>query len=598
MRAGPGQLAVDSSFPAFTEALGRHLSGLKGLVGIHAFLRVQGQWVEAARLGRTLSDLVEPALARYAPDGGGEVQVLAQGGWGATYMLGGPGLDLVLVLHLDGLPPGEIQTRLEQIEARVAWLMLAALNDRGAEIGHMTLGTEIGAQVLLEAAGARTRRQLADQWIARLERALSPDLIAVAWISGGRPVLAALSGGGLIERNSDARSQIEALADFAVRARTPRVITPQGRLADDPALQEAQQEALGRVEALGGARALAMPVYAQDEAEAVVIALWSAQSAAGPLLAEAADLVADVLGESLAIQGRAYPSGLRRLRNWGWSGIRAVLGPTAWKLKLFALGVVLGALVLAVWPTRYAPGFVARIEAQERRVVSAPFDGFLAEAPFQLGDLIPPGALVVALEDSELRLQAGQAQSELAGIEARIQTARAQRDSARVQSLEAEARQVGLRLDLTNRQIGLSRFVAPQRALVVGGEAWRRVGDRVRLGEPLLELADPARFRVLAYMDEDWVADLTEGAAGTLLLSAYPGSPVPVALSAITPDPQLRDGINSFSVWLDFTAPPGVALLDGMRGVVRIEGPATSALAAYTRGSVRWLRRTLWRWWG
>jgi len=69
-----------------------------------------------------------------------------------------------------------------------------------------------------------------------------------------------------------------------------------------------------------------------------------------------------------------------------------------------------------------------------------------------------------------------------------------------------------------------------------------------------------------------------------------------VRLVAVTSDPQLRDGVNTFPAWMEFEAAPDAALLDGMRGVVLIDGGPTSMLGAYTRGAVRWLDRTLWRW--
>jgi hypothetical protein len=602
-------MTTDIQFPLFQKALGRHLSGVRGLKSVNAFLREGGMWREAARLGQFAPERVDAALAAFEPNGGGSIEAIPgkDQGWSATYMLGGPGLDMVLLLRLDGLNPAELQTQLTVIEAKVGWLMLAALSDRTKEIDGVALSAEIGSQVLLDAARARTRRQLADQWIARLERALKPDLIAVTWIKNGKPRLEALSGGGIVDRNSEARSQLEALADQAVRARGPQIIAPLPDLDPnmpdpddqdllDPTEQSKHEDALAQVEFLGGTRGLSMPIYNGDEAEAAVIAVWSAGSTAGPLHLEAADLVAQVLGQSLTIQARAFPSVLRRLGNWLFAGFRAVFGKSALKLKVFVLASAAIVLVLTLVSTRHQPTFTARIEAQERRVVSAPFDGFLAQAPFQLGDVITPGELVVAMEDSDLVLQTAQTQSELAEILAEIQTARAQRDTSRVQSLEAQRRQVDVQLELLQSQLDLARFFASGTAAVVGGDAWRRVGGRVRLGEALLELASPETFRVLAFIDEDWVADLKPGGRATLLLTAFPNVTVDVTLANITADPQMRDGINTFSAWMDFAQMPDVLLLDGMRGIVRIDGGPTTMLASYTRGVMRWASRTVWRW--
>lgn len=595
-------------FPQFARALKRHLSQVRGLKGINAFLREAGVWKEAVRLGAVLPDRADVALDAFDPQAGGAVEALPGGdGWAATYMMAGPGLDLVLLMHLDGLAPSDLQAQLSMIEARVGWLMVAALSDRAGEIESVALGTEIGAQVLLDAARARSRRQLAEQWVARLEEALKPNLLAVAWLRGGRPRLDTVSGGALVDRKSDGRTQLEALADYAVERRAPCVIEappaapgempePEEDLLPDPASQGADEDALARVEALGATRALALPVYFGDEPAAVVIAAWAADTTAGPVHLDAADLVAQVLGESLSIQSRAHPSLWRRLGNWLVGGLRAIFGPTAWKLKLAATVIAGTLVVLALWPSRYEPTFTARIEAVERRVVAAPYDGFLAEAPYQLGDAVARGELLVAMSDTELRLQQAQARSELAEIESEIQTAQARRDTAEVQSLDARRRQVQVRLDLLEAQLDMARVEAETDVIVVGGDAWRRVGGRVRLGEPLLELAEPGAFRVLAFVHEDWITDLPEGVGGALLLTAYPTTPIPVRLDAITTAAEMQDGVNTFPAWMDVAEMPDLAILDGMRGVVRVQGARTSLLLAYTRGLRRWVERQIWRW--
>lgn len=605
-------MASSTEYPLFREALGRHLGSLQGLSGVQAFLREgDGLWQEAARFGKIDEARMMPTLDAYTPDGGGAVEAVAgvTNGWAAHYMVGGAGLDLVLMLRLDGVAPADLQKQLTLVETRVGWLLVAALSDCSAQIGAIAVGTEVGSQILLDASRARNRRQLTDQWVARLEKALTPDLIAVTWLKGDKPKLHALSGGGVVDRNSEARSQIEAIADHVVRARSPQIVdvadaaevdSALPAVADDqlpdPKDQILLEDTMARIRVLGGSRGLSLPVYGGDDPKAVVVCIWADGSSAGEVHPESADLLAQVLSTSLTIQNRAFPSIWRRLGNWSWAIIRGIFGPSLWRLKLFVLFAICAIIGLSLWPSQFQPTFSARIEAQERRVVSAPYDGFLAQAPFQLGDAIAPGEVIVALEDNELVLQVAEAQSELTETASEMQAARAQRDSAGVQSLEAQSRQIQVRLDLLERQLDLARFEAETAAVVVGGDAWRRVGGRVRLGEPLLELAAPDGFRVLVFIDEEWVADLAPPVAGTLLLTAHPGAPIDVTLTSITSDPQVRDGVNTFSAWMDIEAEPDVVLLDGMRGVVRVEGGETSMLGAYTRGAARWLRRTIWRW--
>lgn len=595
--------------PLLHRAVLRHLADVKGLRGVQVFVGQRGDWTEATRRGDIAPDLHRRVLAAFDPAAGGAVEALEapQGGWLATYMMGGPGVDLVVILTLAALDPAALQSRLSSIEAKIGWLMVAAVTDRREGLEGRSLGGEIGARILLDAAAARTRRMLADQWIARLERVWSPDLVAVLWVSGGSASLAAVSGGGLIERPSDARGDLEALARAAVANRAPILVADNSASGPHPADAEAppgadaalagrlRAEALACLERLGAHAAAVLPVYERQDAVAVVAVLFEGDAPAAATRPEAAEVVATFLGESAAIQRRAHPRPLRRLWTWVGDGARAVFGRTAWKLKA-ALALLAGAIaVAAAVPSQLQPTFTARVEAVDRRIVSAPYDGFLAAADFQPGDRIPAGAMLVAMEDSDLRLRLAQVRAEAAAVEAELQTARARRDTAQVRLLEARRAQAGAQRDLLDRQIALSRFTAPSPAIVVGGDAWQRVGDRVRLGEPLLELAAADSFRVLAFVDEDWIAALSSAAAGTLLLTAYPQRPVPVVLAGIGADPAQVDGANAFPVWFEIAVPVEMDILDGMRGVLRVDVGERSALEAYSRGLRRWAARVLWR---
>ncbi len=593
--------------PLLTRAVLRHLSDVQGITGLQVFIGQQGEWTEATRRGDVPGDVHRRVLASFDPEAGGAVDAMEDGaGWLATYMLGGPGLDLVLILVLGPADPGQLQKQLSSIEAKVGWMMVAALADRHAAGDGRAAGSEIGAQILLDAATARTRRMLADQWIARLETAYRPGLVTVLWVTAGTPKLAAVSGGGLIERPSDARGDLEGLAKVAIAHRAPMLIpndpgptrVPDGLQPDtgddDQSLdQQRRDEAMDFVTRVGGDRALVLPIYEREETAAVVVLVFQGDNGLG-LRSEGAEVVATLLGEAMTIQRRAHPRPVRRVFTWGADMVRAIFGKTAWKLKLAAVLLAAAIAGSAFVPSTYQPSFTARVEAGERRIVSAPFDGFVADADYQLGDRVEAGALLVAMEDSEIRLQSAQIGAELAQIDAELQTARAQRDAAQVRLLEAR-REQATTLSLLDRQLELSRFEAQTPAIVVGGDAWRRVGDRVRIGEPLLELAAVDSFRILAFVEEDWVSNATVGTTGDALLTAYPETPIPVRLVDLGADPQTVDGANTFPAWFEMTGPVDAQILDGMRGVIRMDVGERSMLEAYSRGLRRWAERFLWR---
>lgn len=586
---------TDRSVSRFERSVLHHLSGVKGLRGVQAFTGATGEWSEGARFGEILEGVHRKVLSDFDAEAGGAVEALSgpNAGWMATYMLGGPGLDLVLIMHLRPLEPKELQERLRVIEAAIGWVMLAALEDRRSEQDDRAFIGEIGVQILLEAAQARSLRVLADQWIARLEKVLQPGLVAVCWVSAEKPKLGNISGGGLIERQSEARGSLEGLASSAIARREPKFVL--GSKYEDGCADETDDLALLRQ--IGGESALLVPVLRREEVAAVVIVLFDADTENSRLLRSAAahDL-GGLLSEALAIQARGHPSLVRRSVNWVTGIARGILGPWYWKLKLALLVSVIALVVASITPSQKRPSFTAVIEAQERQIVSAPYDGFLAEAPFRLGDEVQGGEIIVAFEEADLRLELAQTQAEQAETAAELQTAQAQRDAARARLLMSRIAQGDVQIDLLERRLDLARTRAERSAVIVGGDAWRRVGDRVRLGEPLLELAASDSFRVRAFVDEDWIAELPQQAAATLLLSAYPNIPMEVKVEGIGRDPSIQDGQNTFPVWLTFQSPPEVRVLDGMRGVVRIYVGQRTVLQAYSRSLQRWALRTAWRW--
>lgn len=564
-------------------ALIQHFAPLKGIRGASVLTGQAGGWAEVAVFGTTLPERHEGAVRAFAPEGGGAVDALPDGGWHATYGVRASGLDLLLAVNIAPIGPAELKPLLDTVELRAGWLMVAALDARADADDDVRLAADIGAGLLLGAARAAGRGALADLWVARLEQVFRPTLAAAFWVRAGTPSLAVVSGGGPVEGSSALRNLLERLARVAVEARVPVQVMAEGDAS------QRVEPALARCDARS---AWVIPVEDGREIGAVAVVCLGAE-AASPALA---DQVAALLAESLIIQSRAHPRPLRRLGNLALSAFVAVFGPSVWKVKLAVLLIAAGIGAAALMPAEQRPAFTARIEAEDHRIVSAPFDGFLAEAPFQSGDRVAAGDLLVRLDDSDIRLQLTQRRAELAETETELQTARAQRDSARVRLLETRRDQGRIAVSLLERQVDRATHRAEGAVLVVGGDAWRRVGDRVRLGEPLIEVASPDRFRLRAFVGEDWVSSLAEGTTGAAVLTAFPDRPLDVRLAGVGRDPSMLNGEYVFPVLLDVSVSQGVEVLDGMRGVVRLDLGGGSLLSVYTHGLRRWIDRTLWRW--
>ncbi|KAA9009469.1 efflux RND transporter periplasmic adaptor subunit [Histidinibacterium aquaticum] len=573
----------------------RHLQEIDGIHGCSIFLRTGGEsWIEAARVGTAPLADPGPVLQATEPDSGGTVrprgEAEEQDGWLATYACVGPEVELVLIAGFKPIDPGPLQARLEKLEAKAGWLLVAALRERSQQKGDIAQGLEMGGAILQEAPSARNRLQLAHQWIARLERAFQPGLVAVCRVPVATPSLLALSGGAVVDRNSAQRTALEALAAAAMELRAVRIHVAEAGQDTDPDTAQLDDA----LERLGAGACMLLPLYDGDNCRSVVIVLWNDAITPLPDMA-AAELIGSILESAMSIQQRAHPSLLRRAGTWLADTAAALFGRRGLKLKVALLVAVLVLVAASQIPSSVAPAFNATVEARDRRIVSAPFDGFVAEAPFELGDTVPAGDVIVAMEDTDLRLELAQAQAEQARLETEIQAARADRDTARLRELAAQLEQVDVRVELLEYQREQTRQVVDTETVVIGGDAWERVGGRVRLGEPLLEVAEPGSFAVRARIDEGWVADLPDGASGQLLLSAFPETPIPVRLERVTSQSSMEEGVNVFTSWMTLEDGGGeVALRDGMRGIVRVDAGESTLLAEYTRGLRRWFSTRLW----
>lgn len=578
------------------EAIGQFIAPIEGMGAIRVAVRAPGQnWQLAASRGELAPEHVVRASETFDAEDGGSVAPLADrpGEWLAQYSCAAPGLDLCLIVVLHGADPAGLHPRLSELEERTGWVLIAALRDAAAQLGAADVDPQIVSSLLLKASEVSSADMLRQQWVSALEKAFRPNAVMIVDCPPGGARLVAMSGGGLIGPKSAERDAAEALAGLVEDRRQPfDVTTGHPETETDETFHEA---ASGLIAALGSCRVVAVPVFAEDRLQAVALLLWSDDP--GPVIGEAAvDTVSRALADSLAIHGTTNPAPVRRLRNWALRHVMATFGRRAWKLKLALAVLVLSIAVMALIPSQARPGFSGAVEAQDRRMIAAPFDGYVAAAPFRVGDTAGKGDLLLAMDTSELRLQRSAAEAEITRLTVDGRAALAKGDMASVRSLDSQRQQYQLHLDLLNSQIEQATVQAAQPLQILGGDAFMRVGGRVRLGETLIEVGRPESLGIAAYIDEDWVSELHPGMTAEVSLAAFPDRPLKLVLRTVTSDAQMQSGVNVFRARLDFDAPPGAGLLEGMRGVVRIDAGPSTLLADYTRGIRRWFGAVLWRW--
>lgn len=309
------------------------------------------------------------------------------------------------------------------------------------------------------------------------------------------------------------------------------------------------------------------------------------------VLQSAADLVGPVLATRRS-DDRLWP-----LRTWD-SLMRAgawLVGVkhTAWKLA--GVGVIALVTFCALFNVDHRVGSTARLEALEKRTISAPVEG-LVEA---LGPGVEPGASVkagdvlVELDTRELRLTLSAAQSRRVQGERQLANAMKEGKAGEAQMAQAAIDKARAEERLAQRRIELSRITSPIDGVILTGELKDKIGVAVKPGDGLMQVGALAGLTVVARVDERDVGLIAQGGGGFVRTRSRPDVDVPVTVKTIVPLAQASEGKNEFEVRATPAEVP-VWMRPGMEGVARLDAGRRSLLWIGTRRLIDTVR--LWMW--
>lgn len=276
-------------------------------------------------------------------------------------------------------------------------------------------------------------------------------------------------------------------------------------------------------------------------------------------------------------------------------GLRDLVGPRRFALKLGVFAIVLAGLFAAFATGEYRVSGKATLEGRIKRVMAAPFDGYVAEANARAGDVVRQGGTLARLDDRDLRLERIRAAAQHAQYARQYQDAMAKHDRGQASVLQAQMNQAEAQLALAEEQIARSALLAPFDGLVVSGDLSQTVGGAVRKGQTLFEVAPLEGYRVIVQVDDSDIADVRAGQKGRVVLAALADEGFAFTVSAVTPVTEAVEGGNVFRVeaTLDAASP---RLRPGMEGVAKIEAGERRLAWIWTRRFVSWLRLFLWTW--
>ena len=450
-----------------------------------------------------------------------------------------------------------VQWGIPWIEARLGAASSPG-NGQASSFGSTVLPRVLAAKGYVDAARAAAT-ELA-HWFS-LER------VSVGYAEAGRVHLAAISNTAQFDSRLELPRAIEAIMrDAQGQAKTVRQPGPQG-----------ESSALGML------------------AGQSLFCLEQATPFEDPVAGQIEQACA-ALAPALDLQRANERPWHQRVLRVARAQIAALSGPRATRRRAVATAALVAIAVLVFAKGEFRVAADAALEGSVRRVLSAPFDGYVAASIARAGDRVARGAPVAELDDRDLRLERLRWAGQRAQYERQMQEASAKHERGQMQITAAQVDQADAQMKLLDEQLRRARIVAPFDGLIVSGDLSQSVGSAVKKGETLFEVTPLAGFRVVIFVDESEIDYIAAGQKGSVLLTAISGRSFPIAVTLVTPVARVKDGRNTFRVEASLQGPID-RLRPGMEGVAKIDTGPRNLVWIWTHRFTNWLRLKVWSFW-
>ncbi|MGO8739250.1 efflux RND transporter periplasmic adaptor subunit [Rhodoblastus sp.] len=340
-----------------------------------------------------------------------------------------------------------------------------------------------------------------------------------------------------------------------------------------------------------GHRLITLPLFVKDEALGAV-----SLRREKPFTQEEVDFI-DAFAAAAAPMLREKWALDRSLPGLAWDRFaefgKKFIGPRHFGWKLAGAAALLAALFLTFYSDVYRARAKAQIQGETRRMISAPFDGFIQAQFARAGDVVHAGFVLAQLQDNDLELERLRQVAHKREYQLELDKALAKRDLAEINIARAQIAETEAEIDLSAQMIARAKLAAPFDSVVVSGDLSQAVGKPVSRGDVLFELAPLDRYRVTAIVTEADIGLTRPGQSGELLLSALPDATFPIRVETMGAVAQAGEGVNGFEV-IGVVESKDPRLRPGMEGVAKIEIGRRNIAWIWTHSLFDWLRVKIW----
>lgn len=423
--------------------------------------------------------------------------------------------------------------------------------------------------------------------------------VSLGWLKGVNIKVKALSHTENFDKRQELITSLQRVMEEAADQDEPVYYNPTPEVGE-PSTPNVTREAAAFSRQQAGNSVLSVPLRRHGELVGVLTLEWAAKTALPPGAVQAMTVAADVLAPQL----------YDRFQNDRWlitkAGLSAreltkkAIGPKYMVSKLVCTLLLAAMLVLVLYQPMFRVAAPFQFATTDKRVLSAPFDGFLGELglidgrPVRAGMAVSQGQLLASMDTTDRELQRVEALSRSAALAAQARAALAEGKAAEAQIALEQKAGVDARVRVLESEIERARIRAPFDGYILRSEADDRRGGQVRAGELLFEVARIDELRVELAVNERDVGMLRVGQKGELATTSLPGQKYPFTITRIVPQGQAREGANVFTVYAELDGPIKETWRPGMAGEARIDIEPKPLYYHWTHRLVNWVRLKLW----
>jgi len=492
-------------------------------------------------------------------------------------------------LDMDARPNAQLQVAMRDLQWGSGWLEVL-LRRHADPMEAARLRTKLALDLVSTLLGQPGLKDSSAAFATELATRLGCDRVALGVLRGRRIRLCAVSHSAQFDERANLLRAVEAAMEEAVD-QSEVVVSPPAR--DNLPVVSHAHEVLLRES--GAASAVTFPLSSGDN----VIGALSLERSAGyrfdvPTL-ELCEAVAAVAGPIVELKRRSEENLAVHAAAAVAQAWKKLVGPghPAWKLTAACVAATAAFLALATGAFRVAADVT--VEWTVQRAITAPFNGYVKDAPLRAGNLVKAGQTIGRFEDRELQLERVKLVSQREQFQRQHREAMAKHGRAQVEILGAQLAQVEAQLALIEEQLARVAMLAPFDGVIVSGDLSQNLGAPVERGQVLFEIAPLDGYRIVLRVDERDIGHVEVGQRGELAVTAMPGELASFTVTNVTPVNLAKEGRNFFRVEARLDG-DGARLRPGMAGVGKIHVDERKLIWIWTRTLTDWVRLKLWSW--